>query len=93
MAYGIDRITEDMFLAAARALAECVPSERLERGGVYPALTSIRDVSATIATAVARAAGLSRAADARGTPHPARLVRASMYEPAYGEAGSLPRGD
>jgi malic enzyme len=80
-----------MFLAAARAFAECVPLERLERGGVYPALTSIRDVCVSIA--VARAAGLPRAADARGTPRPATLVRASMYEPAYGEAGSLPRGD
>jgi malate dehydrogenase (oxaloacetate-decarboxylating)(NADP+) len=90
-ACGIDRITEDMFLAAARALAECVPAERLERGGVYPALTSIRDVSAAIAVAVARAAGLPPAADAHGTPHPATLVRASMYEPAYGEAGGLPR--
>jgi malate dehydrogenase (oxaloacetate-decarboxylating)(NADP+) len=85
-AFAVERVTEDMFLAAARALADCVPRERLERGSVYPALTSIRDVSVSIAAAVGRVAGSIGEAEAPETPDLARIVRRSMYEPVYASA-------
>ena len=76
-------VTDDMFLAAARALAHQVSQAELEEGRVYPRLTHIRDVSRAVAVAVIRVAfekGLA------GIAVPADLdayVRSLMYEPEY----------
>jgi len=77
-------VTEEMFFAAARALADQVSHADLDIGRVYPALSRIRDVSAKIATAVVEIAykrGLARL-----QPQPDDLeahVREQMYEPDY----------
>ena len=77
------RITDDMFVAAARALADQVTEHDLELGRVYPSLDHIRDVSAHIAEAVANVAldlGLAR----RERPASLRdAIRAAMFEPTY----------
>ena len=77
------RITDGMFLTAARTLAAQVGEADLALGRVYPALSKIRDVSVQIATAVAdeaHRAGLAR------RPRPADLeadIRARMFVPEY----------
>ncbi len=77
------RITDDMFLAAAHALAGLVSEEDLAGGSVYPRLKEIREVSLTLAEAVAEKAyslGLAKA------PRPAdlrRFMADSMYDPSY----------
>lgn len=48
------RITEDMFTAAARAVAMSVSDDSLAKGILYPRVKDIRDVSAAVATAVIR---------------------------------------
>jgi malate dehydrogenase (oxaloacetate-decarboxylating)(NADP+) len=79
------RVTDAMFMAAARALAARVTTADLAQGSLYPALTGIRDVSVHIATAVAEVAyeqgiaTLPRPADLR------RHIEGTMYEPRYGD--------
>jgi len=80
-------ITDRMFLLAARALADAVPDDRRAVGALYPALSSIREVSRAIAVAVAGeavAAGLSGAAERQGaTFDPTTKVDAATWWPAY----------
>jgi malate dehydrogenase (oxaloacetate-decarboxylating)(NADP+) len=77
------RISDEMFLASARVLAEMVTEDDLQEGAIYPPLTNIRKVSLAIAVAVADTAwqqGLAREA------RPADLEKTiadSMYNPRY----------
>ena len=78
-------VTDSMFLAAAQTLAGMVTKDDLAIGRVFPPLTNIREVSLTIATAVATVAykeGLARAA----RPGDLRAdIRARMFSPVYRE--------
>jgi malate dehydrogenase (oxaloacetate-decarboxylating)(NADP+) len=76
-------VTDEMFLAAARSLASQVSESDLAQGSLYPPLSSVRDVSAHIAAAVAEVAYVRGLA---GKPRPADVladVRAAMYVPEY----------
>jgi malate dehydrogenase (oxaloacetate-decarboxylating)(NADP+) len=76
-------ITDAMFLAAARALANSVSAQDLAQGSLYPSLSDVREVSVQIAMAVAQVAfegglaGIARPADLEAH------VRSCMYEPVY----------
>jgi malate dehydrogenase (oxaloacetate-decarboxylating)(NADP+) len=77
------RVTDDMFMAAARTLAGLVDESDLAQGSLYPALSRIREVSAAIATAVAESA---YAGGLAGKLRPADVladVKSQMYDPRY----------
>jgi malate dehydrogenase (oxaloacetate-decarboxylating)(NADP+) len=83
MASRARRVTEEMFLAAARALADQVSAEDLEVGRIFPPLSQIRSVSAAIAEEVA---GLAHKAGLAGDEPPQDLaahIRSRIYEPDY----------
>ena len=46
---GADQITEGLFYAAGRALAESVTDEELESGLLYPAISRLHEVSLRVA--------------------------------------------
>jgi malate dehydrogenase (oxaloacetate-decarboxylating)(NADP+) len=77
------RVTDEMFMAAARTLASCVSDEDLAQGSLYPPLNSVREVSARIAAAVAEIAYRD---DFATIERPADLVgfmRGQMFDPHY----------
>jgi malate dehydrogenase (oxaloacetate-decarboxylating)(NADP+) len=83
IASGARHVTDEMFFAAAKTLAQAVAPEDLEQGRVYPPLARIREVSAAIAATVAEVAYQQ---DLATKPKPEDLlssIRSLMYEPRY----------
>ena len=80
---GASHISEGMFLAAAAALAAQVSDADLAAGALYPRLSSIREVSARIAAAVAEVAWKEGLALSTRPEDLVGALRASMYEPDY----------
>jgi len=83
IASGARRATDEMFLAAARALAGLVSAQDLEQGSLYPPLVRVRDVSAHIAAAVAEVAFARGLASVPRPGDALAFVRSKMYQPAY----------
>jgi len=77
------RVTDGMFMAAARTLADSVTDEDLAQGSLYPALSRIRDVSAQIAAAVGEVAFRDGLAGIDRPPDLLALMRQQMYDPRY----------
>jgi malate dehydrogenase (oxaloacetate-decarboxylating)(NADP+) len=83
IASGASRVTDEMFMAAARTLADLVTDADLASGCAFPPLDRIRDISVTIAAAVVRVAHASGVATQPLPSDPPSHVRALMYDPRY----------
>ena len=80
---GATRVTDDMFFAAAAALAGQVTEADLAAGRIFPHQSRMREVAAAVAVAVADVAGKQ---DLATRPLPTDLAKAmieAMYRPAY----------
>ncbi|PKM11608.1 MAG: NAD-dependent malic enzyme [Gammaproteobacteria bacterium HGW-Gammaproteobacteria-3] len=77
------QISDEMFLEAARVLADNVSAEDLTAGTLYPPLAKIRQVSLEIAVAVAAIAYGQNLARAPRPHDLARMIKAMMYDPGY----------
>lgn len=81
---GAARVSEEMFTAAAEALAAYVDPMRLEHGGVYPRIEGLRSASKRVAMAVieqARADGvMTRSVPEEGLED---FVESRMWRPEY----------
>jgi malic enzyme len=76
-------VNDEVFLVAARTLAECVSDARLETGALYPEQSELRSVSARIAAAVVRhgsASGLGRSVADEDVD---ALVESATWYPDY----------
>ncbi len=83
MASWATQVTDEMFLTAARVLAQEVSETDLRIGRVYPPLPRIREVSMAIAVAVA---DLAYSTGLASRPRPEDLlgyIGSLMYEPEY----------
>jgi malic enzyme len=76
------RVSDAMFTAAARALADQVSEEDIRSGALFPPISELRRVSKNVARAVveqAQADGMAR----KETADPAAAVTQAMWYPAY----------
>ena len=76
-------VSDGMFLAAAKALAEQVHANDLADSAVYPQLAAIRDCSEAVATAVIRRAVGEGHADPGVLVNLEKTVRRAMWFPEY----------
>ena len=80
---GARRVTDTMFLAAARTLAATVSDDDLAHGSIFPPLHRVREISRSIATAVADIAyetGLATEPKPGGVRS---FIESRMYNPRY----------
>ena len=83
VATGAKRVTDAMFIRAARELAALLREDELAEGRIYPSLKRIHEVSLAIAVGVAEEVYQSKLTD---QPRPADLagfIRAQMFKPEY----------
>jgi malic enzyme len=83
---GARRVTDGMFLEAAKALAEKVAPSDLAEGAVYPELRRIRECSFAVACATIRRAVKEGHADPETVPdlgHLEAAVERAMWFPEY----------
>ena len=80
---GTRTITDEMFLAAAKTLADSVSESDIEFGTLYPPLKDIRAVSVSIATEVAQIAYETGLARNERPAHLSDFIRDNMYDPSY----------
>lgn len=83
MACRATTISDEMFLASAKALASMVSTENLETATLYPPLTDIRNASLNIATAVAEKAYEQGLAEEPKPENLRALIAEQMYDPSY----------
>jgi malate dehydrogenase (oxaloacetate-decarboxylating)(NADP+) len=76
-------LSDEMFLEAARILAERVEDNDLATGSLYPPLASIRKVSLAIAVAVAEKAWEQGLAEEERPADVVHMIAEQMYDPDY----------
>ena len=77
------RISDAMFLAAARAIAELSPAKRDPNANLLPPLVEIRDVTFHVAQRVAKQALAEGLAEAIPDGAVAAAIKGIMWEPVY----------
>ncbi|MDD5093766.1 MAG: NAD-dependent malic enzyme [Dehalococcoidia bacterium] len=83
IACGAKRVTDEMFSAAAKALAGEVAESDLEKGRIYPPLSMIRHLSAVVATATAEVAFKRGLTKKRKPADIVAFMKSQMYDPKY----------
>jgi malate dehydrogenase (oxaloacetate-decarboxylating) len=77
------RVTDSMFMAAAKTLAKLSPTETDKKGRLLPPVTEIRSVSIAIAMAVAEQARKEKLAMLPDGDDLEAAVRGNVWEPRY----------
>ena len=77
------RVTDAMFMAAAKALAELSPARNDPRGHLLPPVTALREIAVAVARAVARQAIKEGLASQRSDSAIDAAIAAKMWDPKY----------
>ncbi|MBV8683372.1 MAG: NAD-dependent malic enzyme [Caulobacteraceae bacterium] len=77
------RVNDNMFMAAAKALAELSPTAKDKNGRLLPPVTELRNVSVAVAAAVGKQAQADGLAPRRHDNDLHERIRARVWEPAY----------
>ncbi|MCS6880760.1 MAG: malic enzyme-like NAD(P)-binding protein [Oscillochloridaceae bacterium] len=77
------RVTDGMFIAAARVLSEGAPIRRDPGLALYPVLEDVRKASRNVAHAVARAAMAEGKAPVIADDELTRRIESAMWQPVY----------
>jgi malate dehydrogenase (oxaloacetate-decarboxylating) len=83
IASGARRVTDGMFVAAARALSACSPARHDPSQALYPPPEAVREVSQRVALAVGAAAQDDGVAEPTSSAELERRVCQMMWEPRY----------
>jgi malate dehydrogenase (oxaloacetate-decarboxylating) len=83
IASGADRVTDSMFVAAARVLSEFSPALQNVDAPLYPPLEQVREVSLNVALAVATEAQRSGLAKGASSDAVEQKIREKMWQPHY----------
>ena len=80
---GTYKITDNMFSAAAHALRDLVSQDELDHGFLLPPIGNIRNVSATVALAVAKVARDSGLGLRKDDNSLKEMIQNAMWAPKY----------
>ncbi len=83
LSVGARRVTDTMFMAAAKCLAELSPARRSKSGRLLPPVSELRSVSFAVAKAVALQAINDSVADSLDEQALESAIRANVWEPVY----------
>jgi malate dehydrogenase (oxaloacetate-decarboxylating)(NADP+) len=77
------RVTDEMFIVAAEAVADQITKEDFEKGLIYPPVKNIREVSINVAIKVAEEIFRSGLARVKKPKNIKSFIKSKMYEPVY----------
>ncbi|ARG96602.1 NAD-dependent malic enzyme [Legionella micdadei] len=79
----VKKVTDKMFMAAAKALADCSPAKGDPNANLLPPLTQVRDISFKVATAVLKEAIKSDLADDLSDQEIEECIQRHVWKPEY----------
>ncbi len=79
------RVTDEMFIEAARAVADQVPSDLLKQGLLYPLQSNILETEVQTAARIAKLIFDSSLARVERPADMVAFIRSQVYKPAYGK--------
>lgn len=85
LAGGATRVTDNMFMASSRALAELSPALKDPHAALLPPISDIREVSKAVALAVAKQAVQDKVAPDLSGAELVRRIEERFWTPAYQE--------
>jgi malate dehydrogenase (oxaloacetate-decarboxylating)(NADP+) len=80
------RVTDEMFITAAEAVAEQITDENFDNGLIYPLINNILTVSYNVAIKVAEKIFETGLAGVKKPEDIAAFIKSKMYEPKYQES-------
>src|SRR5262245_8624594 len=85
------RVSDDMFIEAAKAVADQVPSDLLKQGLLYPPQSNVLETEIQTAARVARLVFDSNLARVDRPTDMVTFIRRHVYKPEYHAAGAAPK--